>query len=208
MLNVYVIYLGKVDGDVVFLKVNKSYNNAISNIDSEIVKYAKSRFLEYKVVDKSTFSLEELRVNKKFSNGLYFKKKKSTVVVYEKKTVPGYVYNTVCVEKIGKIGVSELNIPYKEDVDDSEDEYDYSITDVTPVTYYEHGQHVTFVQELKNVLKSRKDKSIDMTIVKPEIENDEMKLFVDDLIRQKSTLRKITPPPPRKLLHELSYDSE
>lgn len=28
-----------------------------------------------------------------------------------------------------------------------------------------------------------------MTIVKPEIENDEMKLFVDDLIRQKNTLR-------------------
>ena len=161
-----------------------------------------------------------------------FKKKKSSAWIYKKTVLEGRIWNGAKMDKIGKIGVlQEINVPVdtklinlirtiqmeaqleivgtctdtdiiKESPVIREQTHDKYVTGVSKPTHYEHGHHVSFIQELKDKLSQKaleksqeKLESGKITeIPKQEHENEHL-CFLNALNEQRTKLVRITPPP-------------
>jgi len=223
MLNIYLIYVSSTDiGDIdVVKKVYTSFGKATADIDNVIKQYTKERGVENlsRIVCKKDFSLKELNKDKTFPVGGYcFKKKRSSVTIYKKVLCEGRLWNSTEIELVGKIGLlPEINIPVDKrlikifqlaleemedetDIEttetDSEDEMDnYNYFDPSKIyNNYEHGQHVTFIHELKNKLETRRT-SMNIEDPTPYIDSNlEKEIFIMELKNTKDLLRATTPP--------------
>jgi hypothetical protein len=82
---------------------------------------------------------------------------------------------------------------------DSESDSDYNYYDPGRTNNYEHGTHVTFIQELKNRLQHRRN-VIAIDDPEPYVErNEEKEMFILSLNDTKKTLNHVTPPPSPQL---------
>jgi len=185
MLSVYLIYASSIEtGDVnVFKNVYRSFTKATEDIDNMINKYIKDRNAEKisRIIPKEDFSLSVLNNDKTFLIGGYcFKKKKSSAVIYKKTLVEGRLWNSSKMILVGKIGLlSEINIPVNEKLirllnliseDSSDQPDDKRVDSIDRIdnsdgciykpkkdNNYEHGQHVMFINELKDEIEKRRD---------------------------------------------------
>lgn len=224
MIRVYnVIYISSEDGDVEhYRKVYKSFSQAADDLDNVIQDYIKEKCIDNRTrVMTEDVTISELLRDKKFPvNHYHIKKNASNAIIYKKMVVPGMLVNGAKVERVGKIGISEIRIPVKEPVkrpptriprkgkiedNDMFEESDESFEVVTAVaaTNYEHGQHVSFIHELKSVLDQRNAKVIKVDVERAKVEPhpDHVK-FLTSLSDTKRGLKHVTPPTPRKFFVE------
>lgn len=220
MLNVHLIYVSSLEtGDVeISRKIYTSFVGAVEDIDNVIIKYAEDRKANYKIVSKEDFDRKKL-IKEQVS--LIFRKKKSSINIFKKIVNEGRVWNDYKLEKVGKIGIlSEISIPIDEkllqlivpstnpskDINDMKEIKEIKeikvvkeikeigLNQPTP-SNYEHGQHVSFIQELKEKLQRRRV-SIQGSD-SPSVSKDRTfeNTFVDSLNKGKNKLKHVTPPP-------------
>jgi len=208
---------------------------AVEDIDNVIQKYITDRKVtSHQILSKEEFDSKKLIKDPTLLGGGYcFRKKKSSVNIYKKTVIEGKIWNGYKIDKVGKIGVlSEISIPIddkllplitheklnKIEIIKNEKNYEEKVEIRTePIILsqpapgnYQHGQHVSFIQELKDKLERRRN-SI-MNIESPKKTKLVENTFTDSLFLGKNKLKHITPPPSpdfglgRVLLNSESYD--
>lgn len=228
MLNLYVIYISSMEsGDVVtYDQLYNSHGKAQNGIDKAIQQYAQDRKSSFVIKLKDEFDTKELVKDDSISVGTYcFKRKQSSACIYQKVLVEGRLWNGSKLVKVGKIGIlPEISIPAnilkqhvpsvpsvssvsvisnKSDVTKELSEEDFVLTTRTKdPTNYEHGQHVSFIQELKNSLTKRRESilgKIDKNDIEMNAPTPEHQQFISSLQLAKTILTHVTPPPSPEL---------
>jgi hypothetical protein len=215
-------------------KIYKSFNRASESIKAFAEEYAENKGLELTLITKK--DLEGLKLTKKKTDTLFVRIKTSEAILYRNIVNSGYVYNSYPFTKVGKIGIKEFQVPIipkrlnhftkfrsqaaksvkdEEDVEsESEESFDFEPV-ATPVTNYEHGQHVSFVHELKTVLKKRNQVENRVEVAESKVDNSVMESFIASLKEGKKNLNHVSPPVRKINLEEeeessseLSYSSD
>ena len=198
-MNIYLICVASLEtGDVdIFKNVYSSFGDAIKNIEEVIKEYLNDRNFDksYKIVQKDDFNLKLLNKDSTLKVGSYcFKKKKSSVCIYKKVVVTGTLWNGEKFIKVGKISVlPEININYDNKCKKTAKTI---IQRKKSVSNYEHGQHVSFIHELKRKLKPTDNTNdiIEKSLIKHNFNKDHEN-FITSLSKTKTNLSRITPPP-------------
>ena len=188
MKNFYVISLSlKEDGDVLFSPAYLTFNEAKKNIENFLDDFSTKR--GKKLVFLSKDEMEKLKLQKRPDDNIYVRKRTSEATLYHRNTLLGYISNSYSIEKLGKLSVNEFVVNSVESVCKEESVKSAGVEKLS------HGVHVNLISELKSVLSSRQDKTIQ--IEKKEKGEDP---FILALRSRKETLKNITPPPPRKVI--------
>lgn len=223
MLNIYLIYISSIEtGDVtIYPKVYSNFGRATNDIDLVIKSYVENKQLtdNYVIIPKDNFDEKKIRKESNTGEGYYyFKKMKSSVSIYKKEIIEGRLWNGSKLVKVGKIGIStEINIPVDDklirlvnsnkhennittDSDLSEDD-NYQAIPVTNPSNYDHGNHASFIHEIKLALATRRNSilNIEENIKKNKIDNSHEKEDQGNLLNilasMKEKLSHVTPPP-------------
>lgn len=196
MFNVYVLCLSLKNGDTVFSKTYSSFNKAKDKISVFVENYYNERGKKLVQVDEE--ELEKLKGTiKKGDKNVYMQKRPSEAILYKLGIDEGWVKNSYLLEKIGQIGVSELavkvpSVYLADDEIEESDSDDFELVPVSKITNYEHGTHVHFISELKNVLSNKKNR--ELNIPETVVDNSKMENFISDLVNQKNRLNHVSPP--------------
>lgn len=191
MDRVYIIYLSlSEEGDVLFSTPFSSFNLAKENVITFLENHASELGKDISFLSKEEFA--KLKLEKTPEDRFYVRKKNSSGTIYKRVTAIGRIFNSYSIEKYGKLGIAEFDFSEKEKTETVQN---------TSVENLSHGVHVTFISELKDILSKRKEPS-PIHVEKPEKKESP---FIMSLIERKQTLRHITPPPPRKIISEISF---
>lgn len=119
------------------------------------------------------------------------------VVIPEAPPAPSFPLNLTRSVKSGKDFPSDFDVTVSSDDLDQSD--DYTTSNTSKPSNYEHGKHVSFVSELKARFKKRKDRTdverfIKNKTVEPNTPTTEHQQFINSLNSAKKTLNK-TPDP-------------
>ena len=223
MLNVYLVYVSSVTGDVEVLKtVYTSFNKASEDLNTIIDQYiGNHKITSFRVFDKDIFDSKIIGKDTSIPVETYcFAKKTSEVLIYKKVVLEGRLWNGAKLDMRGKIGISEINIPVDQKLlrliqtlhgetpevieipaappgpDDS-----YKVIKPGP-SNYEHGQHVSFIQELKDRIERRNLNSVLPAIPKYQPTKNE---FSQNLQNMKSNLK---PAPFPEIIEQYIIDKE
>jgi len=185
MLQKYIIYFSLKDTcDVIFSPIYSSFNSAKTGIKSFIDSYAQDRGKKTVLISKE--ELEKLKCSKKPEDCFYIRKKNSEAIVYHVVVSEGRIYNSYKIEKLGKVGITEMMIQVQEKQEINETKlYDAHVTN------YERGTHVSFLSELKNVLTNRSEKEFVEVSMDKECEENP---FIISLLEGKKILKNVGSP--------------
>jgi hypothetical protein len=192
---IYIIYISSSEtGDVKLAKAYSSFSNASNNLNTIIDWYIKTNCIgaNTKVLNKEK-SIETLILNDNtFPNGFVFCMKKNSVIIYKKTTDLGWLRNGKSVKKIGKIGIDELSVQLSDNNNNAVviDNTASSPTSSNVASSLEHGQHVSLIEELKDVIGKRSG-NIPTDIVQKPVINLLREKFITDLKVMKTKLRSV-----------------
>lgn len=207
MLNIHLIYVSSLEtGDVeISRKIHTSFIGAVEDIDNVIQKYITDKKLEnnFKILSKEEFDNKKLiKDTSLLAGGYCFRKKKSSVNIYKKIVIEGKLWNGYKIEKIGKMGIiSDISIPVdnkllqfvqSDNLKEVKDELVINLDQPKP-SNYEHGKHVSFIQELKDRLDKRRNSIMNIEV--PEKSEIVENKFAKSLTESKNNLKHVTPPP-------------
>ncbi len=193
MLNVYLVYVSSVTGDVEVLKtVYTSFNKASEDLNTIVDQYVSDhKITSFRVFDKDTFDVKNISKDTAIPLETYcFAMKTSEVLIYKKVVLEGRLWNGAKLDMRGKIGISEINIPADQkllrliqslnetpDVTPAEipvappgPEDTFKVIKPGP-SNYEHGQHVSFIQELKDRIERRNLNPVHSDVVTSKYES-------------------------------------
>lgn len=216
MLNIYLVYVSSVEGDVEMLRnVYTSFNKATEELNKIIDQYiADKKITSFRVYDKDSFDIKRISRDVSIPVNTYcFEMGKSTALIYKKNLIEGWMRNGAKLDLVGKIGITgEINIPVDQKLlrliqaiqeDPQEIEIpeappgptdEYKPTKASP-SNYEHGQHVSFIRELKETIDLRNRLRNRFIPIVPEIPqntvNNTANNFIKDLQTRKENLRSV-----------------
>lgn len=190
----YVIYLNLKEGSVIFSSPFSSFSQSKENINNLIEDYAKKISKSVKYVSKE--ELEKLKISKKLEDFLYVRKKDSSAIIYCANISTGTFYNSYNLEKYAHVGINDFRInfetPQNKEFKNSSILTEYGQRNIH-ITNKERGSHVNVITELKKVLENKRNIPM-VSEEKKELHNDNMSIFISDLVEGKKKLKKVTPP--------------
>jgi len=213
MKNSYTIYVLMMNTfEVELTSPFDDYSQAISNMENVIEWYTENycNGSPVKNISKKDFDEIKIKTDTNFPNGHIFRINKSNIKIYRKTTHAGMFMNTVSIDLVAKIGISTNVIPTDSNISlrsnlmesirktktktknktKSNTKYKSCIKPIKIVkndSSLVHGRHVSFIEELKNVLKNKSPNVQPKIQKKPVI--SKMHIFINDLITQKKELR-------------------
>lgn len=182
MMNAYGIYISSLEtGDTHITRTCSKYNTAITSLKKVTEDYIESRCLSQKseIIAKIEFNFDHVRKRHERANGYFFCLGNDSVDIYRKTTDFGYFKNSTSLDKVAKIGICEITIaspiPEAPTFPSSEvyNPVNYNNNNSTTISIktrdfdivaqntnrdnnFQHGKHVTFIEELKNRLADRR----------------------------------------------------
>ena len=174
----------------------KSAKNHIPNVVNwYIEQYCKG--FDTQILQKESFNENKILNDKSFPNGFVFKRHKSSVKIYKKTSDVGWLSTDVDLKLIACIGINFFEIPISQKIKSSSKNIHKldKINIIKPSSIsenlsLEHGRHVSFIEELKSVIKT-KDNNKDIKITKKPIINHIHKKFISDLVKTKNILNPV-----------------
>lgn len=190
MKNIYIIYISSLEtGDTMLIRSYPSFNIASKDINDVLDWYIKTNCIGYATrnINNKDFNEEHLKYDTTFKNGYIFRIKKNSIYIYLKKTDVGWITTGISFKRVGKIGIEELDVSMSDKESSSEIPIKQTSNNTSNL---EHGQHVSLMEELKNVIcKNRNNVNID--VERPPIMNILKDKFISDLRDMKTKLKHI-----------------
>lgn len=195
MQNLYIIYKTSLDtGDCKLIKTYSSFNNASNDLKSVINWDIENNYkgIKTKIISNEKCVEEIIRNDLEVVNGVFFVQKRNSVIIYKKHTDLGWIRNNTLINKIGKIGIDELTIK----LGNSDGNNTFIIDNITQnsahkSSNYEHGRHVSLIEEIKCIVEGHDKLSTPIKIEKKPVINLLQQKFISDLQGMKIKLKPV-----------------